>query len=603
MKGRSLSFALFFTAHAVSATAFAFVFSWITGGLTPLIALSSLALSLIRARRFVRALGNTLEWRAPEVLRSWSLIEIAIVVFTLFASWKHFAWLMPFMPNQGGSSIATLSATNYGDLPLHINFIRAIANGLEFIPVNPIFALEPLRYPFGPDLYNALWEILGVTTSAHLFLAGVAATFATLVLLREIGGAWAMAAFFLAGGSAAAEGVGAVDWKSLFLAVWITQRGMLFALPMGLTLLLFLRPHLTDRVRLSRRAVGGLGRMWAIFPLFHAHSFVVVSLLLFCLCWCDFGISRTREFVRRFFQENRALAWALLPATYLIYHTSAGFGKASVVHFRAWWLVPAGADFKTTVVWFWTNFGLPLAAGLALAFICATVKRSQALNRVEAHEQSRADRAEVIVLVGFFITFLFVMLAPWEWDNIKVLVWPWILLFAALGRRLIQISNLRPSMLWTLLTWIGIGTAFGPGVVVIANSWQKPFERSLSIWTIEQTALGEAVLMRVSKKAIFAAATTPNHVLTYFGRVRALGYPGHLWSHAIDYLEAEQDLERVMDGTEGWVEAAKRLKVTHIYWGPEERIRWGTEPRPWQTRLPLIAKAGDHEIYEFKETR
>jgi hypothetical protein len=602
MKGRSLSFALFFTAHAVSATAFAFVFSWISGGLTPMIALSSLALSFFRARRFVRALQNTLEWRAPEVLRGWSAAEIAILVFTLFASWKHFGWLMPYMPGANGGAITTLSPTNYGDLPLHINFIRALANGLDFLPVNPIFSLEPLRYPFGPDLYNALWEILGVPTSGHLFLAGVAATFATLVLLRETGGAWAMAAFFLAGGITQGDGPAAVDWKSLFLAVWITQRGMLWALPMGLTILLYLRPHLAGTVRLPRRAVSGLGRMWAIFPLFHAHSFFIVSLLLFTLTWRDFGLSNTKLFLRRFFIENRALAWALLPATFLISHTSAGFSKASVVHWKPWWSLTEDASFETMLTWLWRNFGLAIVALVCVASFLFLAKRLMPKDDL-VQTPVRSSWDEVLILFCFFFIFMFVMLAPWEWDNIKILIWPWILVFAALGRSVLRMSRLRPSFIWPLLTWIGISTAFSPGAIVIVQSWIRPQEKSLSVWTIEQLAFGETVLMRVSKKAVFAAATTPNHVLTYFGRVRALGYQGHLWSHAIDFTKAERDLDTLMTGTEGWVEAAKALKVTHIYWGPEERLRWGSEPRAWQTRLPLVAKSGEHEVYEFKETR
>lgn len=602
MKSRSLSFALFFTAHAVSATAIAFVLSWVFGGLSPAIAGLSLFISLFRARRFASAMRNTLEWRAPEAARVWSALEIAILIFISFAAWKHFGWLMAHMPGANGGAITTLSLTNYGDLPLHINFIRAISSGLEFIPLNPIFALEPLRYPFGPDLYNALWESLGVHTQGHLFLTGVAATFATLVLLREIGGAWAMAAFFLAGGSVAADGANAVDWKNFFLAVWITQRGMLWALPMGLTLLLYLRPHLSGTVRLPRRAVSGLGRMWAFFPLFHAHSFVVVSLLLFALVWRDFGWRRTGEFLRRFFLENRALAWALIPASLLIAHTSAGFSKASVVRLRPWWLLPDDANFATGLMWFWNNFGLGFLTLAVMAAILWVVKRTWLKEDFELR-RTRSSWDEVAIFIGAFVLFLFVMLAPWEWDNIKVLIWPWILLFAIFGRAFGRFETLRPSRVWSVLTWVGVTIAFGAGAVVIASSWTKPQERSATVWTLEQLAYSESVLMRVSKKAVFASATSPTHVLSYFGRLRAVGYQGHLWSHAIAYHEAERQLETLMAGTEGWVEAAKFLKVTHIYWGPEERLRWGSEPRAWQEKLPLVAKSGEHEVYEFKETR
>lgn len=602
MKGRSLSFALFFTAHTVSATAVAFLLSWIFGGLSPTIAVVSLVYSFFRAKRFVRSLKNTLEWRAPEAERNWSTIELVISVFVLFAAWKHFAWMMPTMPGANGGAITTLSATNFGDLPLHINFIRFLASGVDFIPLNPIFAAEPLRYPFGPDLYNAIWECLGITTSGHLFVLGIAATFATLALLRELGGAWGMAAFFLAGGSAVAEGTQAVDWKSFFLAIWVTQRGMLFALPLGLTLLLYLRPHLSGDVRLSRRAVRGLGRMWAVFPLFHAHSFVVISLLMFVLVWRDFGWSRTGAFFRRFFRENRALAWALIPASLLIHHTSAGFSKASVVRWRWGWLAPEDGGFKAGTEWFLKNFGAAVGSLVVLWLVLVLVEKYW-LAEVDENEKRRSINSEVAVLIAFFAVFLCLMLAPWEWDNIKVLIWPWILLFSVLGRRFLRLYRLKPVSWWPLVTWLGIASAFGAGAVVLSQSWVRPQERSATIWTLERLAPAEEVLTRISKHAVFAAEMSPNHVLSYFGRARALGYSGHLWSHAIDYRSSEESLDRLMTGTEGWVEAAKQLKITHIYWGPEERSRWGTATPEWRAKLPLVAKAGDHEVYEFKETR
>lgn len=602
MKGRSLSIALFFTAHTVSATAAAFLLAWIFGGLSPTIAVVSLIYSFFRAKRFVRSLKNTLEWRAPEAERNWSAIEISISVFVLFAAWKHFAWMIPFMPGGNGGAITTLSATNFGDLPLHINFIRFFSSGVDFIPLNPIFAAEPLRYPFGPDLYNAIWECLGFATSGHLFIIGIAATFATLALLRELGGAWGMAAFFLAGGSVAIEGTEAVDWKSFFLAIWVTQRGMLFALPMGLTLLLYLRPHLSGDVRLSRRAVRGLGRTWAVFPLFHAHSFVVMSLLLFALVWRDFGFSRTKAFLKRFLTDNRALAWALIPASLLIHHTSAGFTKASVVRWRWGWLAPENGGFAAGLNWFLKNFGAPLGTLFVVATILFLVEKYW-LSKAADGEKDRSTFSEVAILIGFFALFLCLMLAPWEWDNIKVLIWPWILLFSVVGRRFLRLYRLKPRSWWPLVTWLGIISAFGSGAVVLRQSWLRPQETSVTIWTLEQLAPSEEVLLRISKHAVFAAATSPNHVLSYFGRARALGYPGHLWSHAIDYRASEEALDRLMIGTEGWVEAAKRLKITHIYWGPEERVRWTTASPEWRTKLPLVAKAGDHEVYEFKETR
>jgi len=184
-----MMFALTFTAHSVFAIGWALILGLIAGGLSPWVSIVALILGYWQGRGFARRLETE--------SRSWSALELSILFFTMFAAWKHFAWLMPLMPNANGSTLTTLSATNYGDLPFHLSLIRFLASGADFMPLNPIFSTETLRYPFGVDLYGALWESLGIQTAGHLFLYGMAATLATLVLLRELGGAWAMAAFFL----------------------------------------------------------------------------------------------------------------------------------------------------------------------------------------------------------------------------------------------------------------------------------------------------------------------------------------------------------------------------------------------------------------------
>ncbi len=420
---------------------------------------------------------------------------------------------------------------------------------------------------------------------------------------RELGGVWAMAAFFLAGGAVTAAGTGAeLDWKSFFLAIWITQRGMLWALPIGLMLLLYLRPHLSGSSRLPQRAVGGLGRMWAVFPLFHAHSFVVVSLLLFALVWKDFGIRQSKDFLWRFFGKNRALYWAFVPATLLIFHTSDGFNKASIVRWRWFWTLPTNSTVASGLDWYWRNFGLSTATLLLMSLGVFVLKRFT----VPPHEEGSKKSAtwwEGLLYLGFFLIFLCVILAPWEWDNVKVLLWPWVLMFGLLGKNLIKLQELKPSRFWLALSSFAVAVAFHQGVAVMADSWTKPANRAPTVWSVDQLANAETVLQRVSPKAIFLAAQSPTHVLAYFGRLRVLGYEGHLWSHGISYSAQAADLERFMKGSEDWLEVAKRLRMTHVYWGPDEKSRWGVERRSWQDRLALVAKSGEHEVYEFKEAK
>ena len=211
-------------------------------------------------------------------------LEVIVTILVLYVSARHFLWMF----FELDAKLMTLHANNFGDLPLHINYIREIANGVSFPPVNPSFASEVLRYPFGPDLYNALWEILGVPMASHLFVVGLLSTIVAVTVLRWFGSWWAVGGFFLSGGLAgwtlltghpiAGDLLTGIDWKNLFLSVFITQRGVLFALPVGILLMESTRRIFFGEVRASKTVLTTLGLMWGILPLFHAHAFVIVSL-------------------------------------------------------------------------------------------------------------------------------------------------------------------------------------------------------------------------------------------------------------------------------------------------------------------------------------
>ncbi|RYZ67430.1 MAG: hypothetical protein EOP05_17740, partial [Proteobacteria bacterium] len=134
--------------HAFFSTGIAYLFSWMNGSLTTTIAVVSLLLGTWMARGRAKALIA----RAPG-LRTFEIahgesgtIEAIIAALVAYLCFRHFAWLFFYVDGR----YMTLHQNNFGDLPLHINYIREIANGLSFPPVNPSFASEVLRYPFGP---------------------------------------------------------------------------------------------------------------------------------------------------------------------------------------------------------------------------------------------------------------------------------------------------------------------------------------------------------------------------------------------------------------------------------------------------------------------
>ena len=251
---------------------------------------------------------------------------VAVAWLTLLlAGLRQFFWL----GRSDGVSVSQLNPYNYGDLPLHWSYVRFFAEGASFWPQNPIFAGSRLSYPIGSDLLAALFVRLGADTSLVFRVTGVLATVFLAVALRQWGGGLAIAAFVFSGGFAVSRFSGALlraddsdlAWKNALLSLFVPQRGFLFALPVGLLLLWSARERLLRDGRGLPAPVVGL--LWGALPLFHVHTFLVVSVV--CAVW---AIGRLRVAAMRV-----SLAVAVPLATFSLWLVTDGFSAARLV----WW--------------------------------------------------------------------------------------------------------------------------------------------------------------------------------------------------------------------------------------------------------------------------
>ncbi len=580
--------------HAVYSTVFAFLLAHVFGGLGTWVAAFSLIFGYLLGRRHARFLFASFpDWRLVGFHDGQQKpIEIALTVFVLYVGFRNFFWLL----YPGDHQLSTLAATNFGDLPMHVNFIRAFANGIEFPPRNPIYPMELLRYPYGVDLYNALWEAVGVRLQAHLFMVGLLATSASLILLRSFAGWYGIGGFFLSGGLAGWQVLSGarlqdfqstVAWKNIFMAVFLTQRGMLFALPMGLILLMAFRAHLNDSAPLGRRGQRILGLIWGFFPLFHLHAFIAVSVLLLALVIEHGGGLRA---IVAFF-TGRMARWAYLPALALIYHSTKGFRAGSVVHWQLGWTAKRDANLEEFLHFLVQNFGPWMFVPLLIA---ASLYLSKDLFD---ERQRRRLWIEFGLYFGLFILFFNLMFAPWDWDNIKLLIWPY------LGFTRVLWLVVEPRM-GALLGFAErpfiAGTLFLSGIVAVTWTLQTPQGHSLGIYRTGDLANTEGALVAVPANAVFAAAQSHQHSLTFFGRLRAVGYGGHIWSHGIDGQAATEKLEKLLKGDENYLQLARELGVTHIFWGPDERQIYGSAHHAFMDGLENVSRVPGYEIYAVK---
>ena len=624
---------------------------------------------------------------------------LAIAFFAIFA-FRSFCNVLFIDSNE----LKIQSPNNLGDLSLHITYIKHFASGVALWPENPIYVFSKLRYPAGVDLFNSLLLLLGVDVIRGLVWVGLLACAALCYTLYRWGGTFTIAGFLFNGGLAGFQwfktyqwndyqGVPFIGWKSLALSMLVTQRGLLYALPVGLLLLYhwrakFFPPNQGEALSpTSSSAQPGDSEtavpwkpappplpfwveltLYATLPLFHLHTFLALSFVLAFLFL--FGNAPARK----------QLAWlagvAFLPATFFVWLITDRFHAGSVLQWTPGWVqnngdfarpLAAFAQQPATVgvaapgflgtlkhfVQFWViNFGITLPLIVALVILLALrawKKRDEpapvkvrllffltALAVVVAGFASlfaylslgyslfvvlalippvalaimiplfaaalqkdwrqtipiSASTAFVIPAVALFLFACFVKTAPWEWDNIKLIIWAYLIVLPFVWSELVS--------RWPFLVRAVVCVAlFGSGFVTLFGGLAAGKTGFGLADRTELDAVGVAV-SKLPPEARFAAFATYNHPLLLQGRKVILGYPGHVWTQGFNYGEDANKLTMLMNGAPGWKETARYFRARYLFWGREEIRNYPQSTRPWEKESKLVTTGPWGSIYDLE---
>jgi hypothetical protein len=238
---------------------------------------------------------------------------------------------------------------------------------------------------------------------------------------------------------------------------------------------------------------------------------------------------------------------------------------------------------------FWlTNFGLWVLLALALVALCGWRAWKSGWRW---GTKPPADVAFVLSAVVIFAIGYFVQTAPWDWDNLKLMVWGYFLILPFLWTDLIG----RWAFPERAVTCIAL---FASGFVTLLGGLAAGHPGFGLIDRARLDAIGTAV-RPLPIEARFAAYPTYNHPLLLQGRKVVLGYPGHLWTEGFDYNEPNKQLTALMRGAPNWREAAKTLGVRYIFWGRDETANYKGSSRPWEATTQRIASGDWGAIYDL----
>lgn len=198
----------------------------------------------------------------------------------------------------------------------------------------------------------------------------------------------------------------------------------------------------------------------------------------------------------------------------------------------------------------------------------------------------------LLAAVAIFLAGMLFKFAPWEWDNLKIMIWGYFIVLPFLWTHLIRE--------WPIPVRAGLCVAlFGSGFVTLFGG----LGAGKSAYGIanrgEVAAVGVAV-QAVPVTARFASFPTYNHPLLLQGRKVAMGYPGHLWTQGFNYSKAEAALNELMNGRPNWRQAARSLGTRYLFWGREEKLNYQASTHPWEAAARIVAAGDWGTIYDLE---
>lgn len=422
-------------------------------------------------------------------------------------------------------------------------------------------------------------------------------------------------------------------WGNSLVTLFITQRSLLLGLPLTLVVLGFLWTSLTREspangksgrrpgISFPTKSAGlkfvahplfpyfFVGLLAGTLPLVHAHSLAV--LFVVSACWFFFSIDRWKEWIAF------GIGVALIAVPELIWILSGSATRTS--EFAGWHF---GFDARDqNVAWFWiknTGLFIPLIAAAFLVLMNrpgsgdpivtdeGTGEIHRSLDAGHDSHRSGEGSGDTIFhsrLVPYYLPFLILFivsnlfkLAPWEWDNIKVLIYwyagsvPLVAGMLAWGWEKSRPWKALSAVLLLALVFSGALDVWRTASGQIKN---RVFER-------DAVDVGEWSRFYTEPDAVFLNAPTYNSAVVLSGRISAMRYIGHLSSHGIDYAEREADVKKIYAGAPEAEQLLDKYGIDYVLVSPEERMSMQVNDG-YFSRFELVHEEGAFRIFKVRK--
>ena len=166
----------------------------------------------------------------------------------------------------------------------------------------------------------------------------------------------------------------------------------------------------------------------------------------------------------------------------------------------------------------------------------------------------------------------FIRLAPWDWDNIKLLSF-WYIFTAPL-------VVLTLEYLWRKNRFCRLVSGIVFVSLVLSGSldnWRMLVKTNK--WLVFDTPTvdtAEVIKTSTPPRSLFLQAPVLNNAVLLSGRQSFMGYPGRIWTHGIPYTDREQEVKDMFEASEVGKALLRERHVEYVIIGSGERS-WANE--------------------------
>jgi hypothetical protein len=314
------------------------------------------------------------------------------------------------------------------------------------------------------------------------------------------------------------------------------------------------------------------GVIAGLLPLVHAHSFVVVMGVGFVI-----GLLQRRWRAWTVFVAVASLV--ALPQMWWSTHHSA----VDATKFFEWQF---GWDRgKEDAVLFWFK-----NTGLFIPLIVAAI--------LWRGKHPLISRQLLLFYLPFTLCFIIpnlLKMAPWIWDNIKVLFYWWLAsapLVAMLLARLWRQGLVSRTLAALLLFFVVLAGALDVAGIALRSNRYEVFDPS-------GVRFAEVVKQKTEPQAVIVHAPVHNHPVFLTGRRSLMGYPGHIWTHGLEFTERESEIRRIYSGAPDAVALIDKYKIQYAVIGPHEGNVVSVNEQ-FFTRFTKIGEVGEYRLFKIR---